>query len=155
MTAGLHGKRFLVCYTRLACMTSTKLAQALSQARTETDSLFDLISPTGLYQRPIPERHRIIFYLGHLEAFDWNLLAPSLDLPAFHEDFNHLFSFGIDPDADNLPVDQPQDWPGEAEVREYNASVRERLDRALAGAPEQLMHVALEHRLMHAETFAY
>ena len=136
-------------------MTATNLAQALSQARTETDSLFDLIRPDGLYQRPIPERHRMIFYLGHLEAFDWNLFGPSLQLQTFHPEFDKLFSFGIDPCAGNLPMDQPRDWPTEAEVRAYNMVVRERLDAALEGASEQLMHVAIEHRLMHAETFAY
>ncbi len=28
-----------------------------------------------LYERPIAQRHRIAFYMGHLEAFDRNLLA--------------------------------------------------------------------------------
>ena len=31
------------------------------------------VKPEFLYERPIAERHRIIFYMGHLEAFDWNL----------------------------------------------------------------------------------
>lgn len=133
----------------------TELSQALSQARAQTDSLFDLVQPDALYQRPIPERHRIIFYLGHLEAFDWNLIGRALDKPAFHSSFDHLFSFGIDPSESELPTDQPSDWPAESEVRDYNAHVRRELDAALAQAPEQLMHVAIEHRLMHAETFAY
>ena len=131
------------------------LAQALLQSRIETDSLFDLVRPDALYDRPIPERHRIIFYLGHLEAFDWNLIGRALEIPLFHADFDQLFSFGIDPGSNNLPVDQPSDWPGVDEVREYNARVRQQLDASLANAPEQLMHVAIEHRLMHAETFAY
>ncbi|HLY18432.1 MAG TPA: SUMF1/EgtB/PvdO family nonheme iron enzyme [Bryobacteraceae bacterium] len=134
---------------------TTELSQALSQARARTDSLFDLVKPDALYDRPIPERNRIIFYLGHLEAFDWNLLAPVLDKPAFHPGFDRLFSFGIDPDSTDLPTDQPADWPAEAEVRDYNAEVRRQLDKAIAHAPAQLMHVAVEHRLMHAETFAY
>ena len=41
----------------------------LADARRQTDRLFDLVRPDALYERPIPERHRIIFYLGHLEAF--------------------------------------------------------------------------------------
>jgi len=132
-----------------------ELLQDLAQARCQTDSLFQLVRPDSLYERPIPERHRIIFYLGHLEAFDWNLLAPALDRSAFHASFDHLFSFGIDPPAGQLPSDQPGDWPVESEVRGYNAQVRGRLDALLPLAPEQLLHVALEHRLMHAETFAY
>jgi formylglycine-generating enzyme required for sulfatase activity len=138
---------------------NAELRQALSQARAQTDSLFDLVDPAALYERPIPERHRIIFYLGHLEAFDWNLLGPALDMPAFHPGFDRLFSFGIDPDSTALPTDQPADWPAAHEVRDYNARVRGQLDATLARAPgnvpEELLHVALEHRLMHAETFAY
>ena len=136
-----------------------ELRQSLSQARAQTDSLFGLVHPAALYERPIPERHRIVFYLGHLEAFDRNLLGPALQLPAFHAGFDQLFSFGIDPDSTALPADQPADWPAENEVRDYNARVRRTLDAALAQAPgnvpEELLHVAIEHRLMHAETFAY
>jgi len=134
---------------------NAELCQSLAQARAQTDSLFDLIDPAALFERPIPERHRIIFYLGHLEAFDRNLLGPALELPAFHAGFDQLFSFGIDPDSTALPTDQPADWPAENEVRDYNARVRNTLDAALAHAPQELLHVAIEHRLMHAETFAY
>lgn len=135
--------------------SNAELLQALAQARGQTDLLFDLVHPDALYERPIPERHRIIFYLGHLEAFDWNLLAATIHKPAFHPTFDHLFSFGIDPPAGQLPSDQPSDWPAEAEVRNYNLRVRHELDAALSNVPEQLLHVAIEHRLMHAETFAY
>ncbi|HTT61128.1 MAG TPA: SUMF1/EgtB/PvdO family nonheme iron enzyme [Bryobacteraceae bacterium] len=131
------------------------LRVALSQARQQTDSLFDLVHPAALYERPIPERHRIIFYLGHLEAFDWNLLSGALDLPAFHAGFDQLFSFGIDPGSQDLPTDQPADWPAADEVRAYSARVRGGLHTALAQSPARLLHVAIEHRLMHAETFAY
>ena len=48
-------------------------------ARNETDALFQIVRPEAMYDRPIPERHRIAFYVGHLEAFDWNLFAgPAL-----------------------------------------------------------------------------
>jgi len=134
---------------------TTELSQSLSRARAQTDSLFDLVDPAALYERPIPERHRIIFYLGHLEAFDWNLLGRALDMPAFHAGFDRLFSFGIDPESGDLPTDRPADWPAADEVRDYNMHVRGALDADLANAPEELMHVAIEHRLMHAETFAY
>ena len=65
-----------------------------------------------------------------------------------------------------LPSDQPKDWPAIAEVERYNRQVRARLDerlrdpsvtRAMASSPEigTLLQVAIEHRLMHAETLAY
>ncbi len=129
---------------------------SLDAARRETDALFRLVRPEALYERPIPERHRMIFYLGHLEAFDWNLIGRyALGRPAFHESFDRLFAFGIDPAPGQLPADSPADWPRIGEVESYMRRVREQVDSLLAEAPEQLLHVALEHRLMHAETFAY
>jgi len=133
-----------------------RLGEELRQSRRVTDELFALIPPDSLYERPITERHRLIFYLGHLEAFDWNLIGQwSLAAPAFHPGFDRLFAFGIDPDATGLPQDGASDWPAVAEIVSYNARVRETLDRLLGQVPEQLLHVAIEHRLMHAETFAY
>ncbi len=129
---------------------------ALTRARKQTDELFRLVRPEALYERPIPERHRIVFYLGHLEAFDWNLIARyGLDRPAFHASFDQLFAFGIDPPPGQLPQDKPGDWPAFEEVEEYNRKVREEIDRLIGAVPEQLRNVAVEHRLMHAETFAY
>ncbi len=136
----------------------TQVAEALADARRRTDELFSLLVPGALYDRPIPERHRNIFYLGHLEAFDWNQVCRnSLGMASFHPEFDKLFEFGIDPPAGCLPEDQPRDWPAVDEVRRYNARVREEIDRALerGGVPETIWRVAIEHRLMHAETFAY
>jgi formylglycine-generating enzyme required for sulfatase activity len=133
-----------------------ELRLRLHSAREQTDSLFGLLIPGAFYERPIPERHRLIFYLGHLEAFDWNLLwRRTLDNPSFHPAFDKLFEFGIDPAPGQLPSDTPADWPSVEEVREYNRRLRGSLDGALDHIPEEMLHVALEHRLMHAETLAY
>jgi iron(II)-dependent oxidoreductase len=136
--------------------TQTEAGRALQLARENTDALFRLVRPGSLYERPVAERHRMIFYLGHLEAFDWNLIARyALDEPAFQPEFDRLFAFGIDPPPGELPSDQPGDWPSLAEVERYVHQTREKLDRLVGEVPEQLRHVAIEHRLMHAETFAY
>ena len=143
------------------------LVRRVHQARANTDHLFELVRPDSFYERPIAERHRIVFYIGHLEAFDWNLLRERvLGLRAFHPEFDHVFAFGIDPVGGGLPADQPQDWPALDQVRQYVERARQTLDRALrAGWPETqddaeastslLLQVAIEHRLMHAETLAY
>src|SRR5690242_15691357 len=132
------------------------LPRELQQVRQLTDDLFQIVRPDSMYQRPIPERHRILFYLGHLEAFDWNLLARhAFDLPPFHPEFDRLFAFGIDPAAGDLPDDQPSDWPRIPEVQSYNQQTRDRIDEVLAEVPEPFLHAAIEHRLMHAETLAY
>jgi iron(II)-dependent oxidoreductase len=147
-----------------------ELLTRLAVARVRSDELFDLVRPDSLYARPIPERHRIIFYLGHLEAFDWNLLRQrAMNLEPFHADFDKLFAFGIDPVGGSLPSDQPADWPSVSEARDYANRVRQALDPGIEHAlladskpdrgpefsPSLLLNVAIEHRLMHAETLSY
>jgi iron(II)-dependent oxidoreductase len=134
---------------------AAELRARLAQSRAITDALFPVIRPDALYDRPIPERHRLIFYLGHLEAFDWNLIGGASGVKPFHADFDKLFAFGIDPVDGGLPTDQPQDWPSEREIRDYNAQVRAQLDQLIPQAEDILINVAIEHRLMHAETLAY
>jgi gamma-glutamyl hercynylcysteine S-oxide synthase len=140
-----------------------RLHARIREARSRSEELFEIVRPDALYDRPIPERHRIIFYLGHLEAFDWNLLLEPLGLAPFDPDFDRLFAFGIDPVEGGLPNDRPEDWPSLEKVRLYAARLRNSLDEALRAAATKdsglahlehgrLLDVAIEHRLMHAET---
>jgi|SRR5579859_939194 len=145
------------------------LLDRIADARRRSDSLFDIVRSDAIYDRPIPERHRIIFYVGHLEAFDWNLLHENVfGLKSFHPEFDRLFAFGIDPVGGGLPSDQPSDWPLLESVRNYVREIRAALDEKMAsgiadpGAHERdgfpldtLLNVAIEHRLMHVETLAY
>jgi gamma-glutamyl hercynylcysteine S-oxide synthase len=145
------------------------LMERLADARQRSDDLFAVVQPDSLYARPIAERHRIIFYIGHLEAFDWNLFHQRvLQLKPFHPEFDRLFAFGIDPVGGGLPTDQPSDWPSIDAVQDYVRKVRALLDEKLTHAlldsdlstPDgfpltTLLNVAIEHRLMHAETLAY
>jgi formylglycine-generating enzyme required for sulfatase activity len=135
--------------------TTTRPTQMLTQARAGTDALFGMVRPEAWHERPVPERHRLLFYVGHLEAFDWNLISQAAAVPAFHPEFDQLFAFGIDPKPGQLPQDEPSDWPGISEVQRYNRRVREAIDDISHRVSEQILSVALEHRLMHAETFAY
>jgi gamma-glutamyl hercynylcysteine S-oxide synthase len=152
--------------SRLAPQLHPVLLSQMGEARARTDALFPMLPPNLFYDRPVPERHRLIFYLGHLEAFDWNLFAPVLGLKSHDPEYDKLFAFGIDPVGDGLPTDMPADWPSIARVERYNQRVRTTLDYALHAAVETgtsvreiadgtLLHVAIEHRLMHAETLAY
>ncbi len=132
------------------------MREALDLARRESDRVFSAIAPDAIYSRPIAERHRLIFYLGHLEAFDWNQICRAgLGLKGFRPDFDKLFEFGIDPEIGREPSDQPGDWPSVAEVAIYNRRVRAALDEQLDHAPAELVHIGIEHRLMHIETLAY
>jgi len=138
----------------------------LIHARATTDDLFQILRDDAFYERPIAERHRVIFYLGHVEAFDWNLLGQrAFGLRRFHSSFDQLFAFGIDPVGGGLPTDQPGDWPSRAEIGEYKQHLRTQLDSAIDRALEHpseghpqlltMLDTAIEHRLMHAETLAY
>ena len=145
------------------------LLERVSDARRRSDDLFNIVRSDALYDRPIPERHRIIFYLGHLEAFDWNLLHENVfGLKSFHEEFDRLFAFGIDPVGGGLPSDQPSEWPSLESIRDYVGRIRSALDEKLTDAAlesrapmrdgfplDTLLNVAIEHRLMHVETLAY
>ena len=143
-----------------------ELRARLRAARARSDELFEIVLPAALYDRPIPERHRIIFYIGHLEAFDWNLLLGPLGLSSINPTFDKLFAFGIDPVGGGLPNDQPTDWPTAELVRRYNTRLRQTIDGTLQTvmAEDQtlarlehgrLLEVAIEHRLMHVETLSY
>src|SRR6202050_4167589 len=151
---------------RTAVVLQPSLLARLDEARARTDSLFNLLPPNSFYDRPIPERHRLIFYLGHLEAFDRNLLSGALGLQSQDTDRDKLFAFVIDRVDGGLPTDVPSDWPNIGVVERYKREVREKLDTKLRdrnGVSSQepalidgtLLQVAIEHRLMHAETLAY
>jgi len=140
------------------------LASRLAEARAKTDEIFSILKPEALYERPIPERHRLVFYLGHVEAFDWNLIVrQTFGIDSFHSTFDKLFAFGIDPIGGGLPNEPASDWPDADAVRSYNARVRGLVDDCVQGACaprhgsdlETIFNMAIEHRLMHAETLAY
>lgn len=138
----------------------------IAHSRRITDELFGILREEALYERPIAERHRIVFYTGHLETFDWNLLGQrAFGLKRFQPTFDQLFAFGIDPVGGGLPTDSPEDWPKRSEIEAYNrklrseldASIEKALDEPKAGHPQllRMLDTAIEHRLMHAETLAY
>ena len=129
---------------------------SLATARSAVDALFSIVDPGSLYERPIPLRHRLVFYIGHVEAFDRNLIATAIPgLASASRDLDRLFAFGIDPGAGNLPSDMPDDWPSMERIGDYCDRTRMLVDASWDAVPTQLRHVAIEHRLMHAETLAY
>ncbi len=125
-------------------------------ARAESDRLFGILKPEALYERPIAERHRVLFYIGHLDGFDSiQICREGLGIASPDPDLDRLFQAGIDPDSNNLPSDQPSDWPTVEQVRDYVDRCRQHVDANLARAPEETVAMALEHRQMHLETLVY
>ena len=136
--------------------TAARLQREVATARAHTDALFRLVARQTLYERPIRDRHRLVFYVGHFDAFDWNQLGRGvLDLPPFHPSFDRLFEAGIDPAPGQAPADQPSDWPELDEVLTYVARTRTLLDEVWDELPSERVLTALEHRWMHAETLCY
>ena len=148
--------------SRVAPQLHANLMSRLEEARARTDALFALVPPESLYDRPVPQRNRLIFYLGHVQAFEAILLRPALGLESDDPDMDLLFAFGMG----GAPADSPSDWPTIAQLQTYNGKIRAEMDEALHGSratdssdPQwidgTLLNAAIEHRLMHAETFTY
>jgi len=132
------------------------LIAELASARQESERLFAALKPEAIYERPIAERHRVIFYLGHLDGFDSiQICREGLGLKSPDPELDALFQAGIDPDSGHLPADTPKDWPSLQQVRDYGARCRSHVDANLEHAPEDVVYMALEHRQMHLETLAY
>ncbi|MGH9640146.1 MAG: SUMF1/EgtB/PvdO family nonheme iron enzyme, partial [Bryobacteraceae bacterium] len=136
--------------------TRSGLLLQIEAARTQSERLFGILKPDTLFERPIALRHRVIFYLGHLDGFDSiQICRQGLGLKSPDPDLDDLFQAGIDPDSSALPQDTPADWPPLEQVQAYTERCRRRVDRNLEQAPEDLICMALEHRQMHLETLAY
>ena len=136
--------------------TTTNLLGELQAVRAETDRLFSILTPEALYARPISERHRVVFYIGHLDGFDSiQICSEALGLASPDPQLDELFRAGIDPDSSSLPSDTSADWPPLDQVKAYVTRSRKRVDDHFANAPDDAIHMAVEHRHMHAETLAY
>jgi iron(II)-dependent oxidoreductase len=128
----------------------------LRQLREESDRLFQILTPEAIFERPIAERHRVLFYVGHLDGFDAiQICRQALNLPSPDPELDDLFQAGIDPDSSHLPADTIADWPSLTQVRAYVARCRERVDQNVDRVPEDLLMMVIEHREMHLETLAY
>ncbi|WP_170319867.1 SUMF1/EgtB/PvdO family nonheme iron enzyme [Polyangium spumosum] len=144
-------------------------ADKLDTTYQRTDLLFGLLPREALLERPIGLRHPFLFYLGHLPAFAWNQIGRGV-LGAGHLDeaLDVLFERGIDPKDDegarrtSIPT-----WPSVSAVLSYRdasrravrAKIPEVLARASSADPlcenERILHLVLEHELMHQETLLY
>jgi iron(II)-dependent oxidoreductase len=132
------------------------LVEQIQAARAHTEQLFRILKPEALFERPIAQRHRVIFYLGHLDGFDSiQICREALGLKSPDPELDALFQAGIDPDSSHLPSDTPADWPSLQQVKAYFMRCRWRVDEMIEHASEDAVSMALEHRQMHLETLAY
>jgi ergothioneine biosynthesis protein EgtB len=134
------------------------------RSRARSRRLFDLVRPDAYTAQPIPLRHPIIFYDGHLAAFNLNTLVKrGLGEPGVDDRLDRLFARGIDPEA---PQEGPPEWPSRQTVRAYVEECDRRVRDALAHADldrpgdplldrAQAAFPINEHEAMHQETLLY
>src|SRR5438067_2929018 len=115
---------------------TANLIQELRSARLESDRLFSILKREAIYERPIAERHRVIFYIGHLDGFDSiQICRESLGIKSPDPQLDALFQAGIDPDSAHLPTDTRADWPSLEQVNGYVNRCRRHVDEHLDRAP--------------------
>ena len=108
-----------------------------------------------------------MFYLGHLPAFAWNQIGRGA-LSAGHLDgaLDALFERGIDPkDEASAGESSIHAWPSLDVVLGYRDEARRAVRRLLPDVlrrPEdplcargRVLHLVIEHELMHHETLLY
>ena len=142
--------------------------ESYRENRAVTKRLFDLINADAYYERPIPLRHPIVFYEGHIPAFSVNcLLKKGLGHSGINKDLEFLFARGIDPkDTRDSASSDAQEWPDRETVQDYTAMADEAIVDALRyavveGDSNSVLHrgqgvfTILEHEIMHQETLLY
>ena len=145
-----------------------QVIQAYRENRTRTRELFEMLTPDAYYERPIPLRHPVVFYDGHIPAFAVNaFLKRGLGHPGVDGDLEVLFARGIDPtDGAAASASEIASWPSRDAVRRYAEQADDAILSALASAPVegeenavlrrgQGVFTILEHEEMHQETLLY
>ena len=138
------------------------------ETRRRTADLFGLLIPEAYYDQPIPLRHPVVFYEGHIPAFSVNtLLKRGLGRQGLDDDLELLFARGIDPEerssADDVAI---ASWPSRDTVRQYTDRADDAILDALQCAPVeqdghpvlhrgQAVFTLIEHEELHQETLAY
>jgi len=125
-----------------------------------------MIEPSVYFDRPIALRNPIVFYEGHLSAFNVNtLLKVALGRAGVDERLEELFARGIDPETE-AAAGSNSPWPTRDEVSQYcfaaDSLVRKTLERVPLSdqsSPcfkngEAVLGI-LEHEPMHHETLLY
>ncbi|KAM0756260.1 hypothetical protein T439DRAFT_308725 [Meredithblackwellia eburnea MCA 4105] len=131
----------------------------------------DIIPRSLLMTKPIPLRHIILFYLGHIPAFAGiHLCRYFSEAPFEPAHFATIFERGIDPDiGDPSKVnhwhskvpDQESEWPALSEILAYQQLVRNRIRKVYEPSSKmtrrlaRVMFMIFEHEAMHAETLVY
>ena len=128
--------------------------------RARSKQVFAIPRPENYYDRPIRLRNPIVFYEGHLPAFNINtLIKRGLNEAGVDEDYEQLFERGIDPE-DEGGVKSPTDfWPSRDKVQAYGATADALIEKTIASIDSDnrrdYVETLIEHEFMHQETLLY
>jgi 5-histidylcysteine sulfoxide synthase/putative 4-mercaptohistidine N1-methyltranferase len=126
--------------------------------------LFDcLLDDDGFYQKSIPLRHPLIFYLGHTATFFVNKLVLAKLLPErIDPRMESMFAVGVDEMSWDDLSDESYDWPSVSEVKGYRAKVRASVLQLIESLQLTLpinwesswwpIIMGIEHERIHLET---
>jgi ergothioneine biosynthesis protein EgtB len=137
--------------------------------RQRSQQWFELVAPDAYYARPIALRHPLVFYEGHVAAFNVNTLVKrGLARRGADEELETLFERGIDPpETSSAAPDAPSAaWPDRATVRAFadatDTLVREALECEESARNDNALlrnglsiYTILEHEATHHETLLY
>ena len=128
------------------------------------ESLFGVLDgEQGYYEKSIPLRHPLIFYLGHTATFFANkfVLAGLLD-QRVDARLESMFAVGVDEMSWDDLDEANYDWPAVEEVWAYRGKVRAMVDRVIRETPLTLpvgwdnpfwaVVMGIEHERIHLET---
>src|SRR5450755_584314 len=128
--------------------------------RARSKQVFAIPRSERYYDRPIRLRNPIVFYEGHLPAFNVNtLIKGALKRQGVDADYELLFERGIDPE-DEGGVKSPTDfWPAREKVQAYGAGADRLIEEALSSIDldkyNDYLWTLIEHEFMHQETLLY
>ena len=134
-----------------------QLVDCFRTVRHRSAEVFAIPTAEAYYDRPIPLRNPIVFYEGHLPAFNINtVMKLILGRNGIDEHYETLFARGIDPDSVDK-VKSPTDlWPSRDCIQKYGRQADDVIASAIMelGSAEATFTI-LEHEIMHQETLLY
>jgi len=148
-------------------ITREDLIQWFRAGRQVSKAVFSIPVESAYYDRPIDLRNPIVFYEGHLPAFNVNtLIKLAFKGHGINDHYELLFARGIDPDSVDAVKDPTDVWPKRHEVQAYGHTADAMVEDALRYAvieddsiPQlrggEAALAILEHEQMHQETLLY
>src|SRR5438132_11939621 len=96
------------------------LAERFRKGRRRSREFFDSIAAPCYRSRPISLRNPVVFYEGHLPAFNVNtLLKLALGKPGIDARYEQLFERGIDPEDEKAVPAGGSLWPSRDDILRY------------------------------------